>query len=278
MKRFRPAVSRILAGMVGAFILSGTTTICNAEMMQPRRLVDGHTAGVLPKSYYDLECRVYAAGDPDLGSGLMLGMAVGLTDRLTLGVMYGGEGLIGRSRDVRFNPLPGVLIKYRLFEERVITPGLSLGYDHQGYGGIADTSLFDYNGFVYKSPGFFVALSKNYIMLNLIQVGFHGTINYSMEERENVNWPNFSTGMDLGINDELSFVVEYDLALNDRGIKEEKYYALPYMGLLNAGLRWAFSPSFHLEFDLKDLLENKRRGIESQGWSRELKLLYYSHF
>ncbi|MFP4163307.1 MAG: hypothetical protein ACLFQB_01800 [Chitinispirillaceae bacterium] len=277
MKKFSPAVSEKFVKMVGIAVLF-SVSFSLAGMMQPRRLVDGHTAGVLPKSYYDLECRVYAAGDPDLGSGLNLGISVGLTDRLTLGVMYGGEGLIGRSRNVRFNSLPGVLVKYRLFEERVITPGLSLGYDHQGYGGMADTAEFGYEGFVYKSPGFFLALSKNYIMLNLIQIGFHGTVNYSLEERETVCWPNFSAGLDIGINEEMSFVVEYDFALNDKSGKKEMYYALPHRGLLNAGLRWAFSPNFHFEFDFKDLLENKQRRGEAYGWSRELKLLYYSRF
>lgn len=277
MKNLSPAVPERFMRSLGLLIFCAIS-LSWADMMQPRRLVDGHTAGVLPKSYYDLECRVYASGDPALGSGLNLGISVGLTDRLTLGVSYGGEGLIGRSRDVRFNSLPGVLVKYRLFEERVVTPGLSLGYDHQGYGGIADTAEFGYSGFVYKSPGFFLALSKNYIMLNVIQIGFHGTINYSLEERENVHWPNFTTGLDIGINEELAFVLEYDFAFNDRSGREEKYYALPHRGLLNAGLRWAFSPSFHFEFDFKDLMENKQKRDGAYGWSRELKLLYYSHF
>ena len=30
-----------------------------AEMVQPRKLVDAHTAGILGKGQYDFECRVY---------------------------------------------------------------------------------------------------------------------------------------------------------------------------------------------------------------------------
>ncbi|MDR0306755.1 MAG: YjbH domain-containing protein [Chitinispirillales bacterium] len=258
------------------------------ENLQPRRLVDMHTAGVLPRGHYDLECRFYAAGDRDYESGMMTGVSVGLTDRFTVGLSYGGEGIIGRRSDVNWNDQPGVLIKYRLFEERYVTPALAVGYDHQGLGGTAGAYEFGYDGYIFKSPGFFAALSKNYIMLSIVQIGLHGTSNYSLEDRKNVNWPNFMTGFDITINEELAFVMEYDFALNDRTGKKWKYHS---PGFLNAGLRWAFSPNFHLEFDVKDIFENKMRRIGDNmdtgepvpvrvknGWSRELKVLYYSQF
>ncbi|KMQ49964.1 hypothetical protein CHISP_3110 [Chitinispirillum alkaliphilum] len=249
--------------------------LVHAEMIQPRRLVDSHTAGVLPRGYFDFEVRFYSA-NPNYGSGLLLGLSAGLTDRLDIGIMYGGEGLIGRGKHVNFNPYPGAHIKYRLFEEGFLSPALAIGFDNQGYGGQVDADEFHYSGYVYKSPGVFMAVSKNFLMLHLIQLGFHGSLNYSFEERENVRWPNLIFGVDMGLNEELAIVAEYDLALNDKGRRGD--YFKPHRGYLNLGLRWAFTPSFYIEFDAKDILQNKGFDGEKLGWGREMKIVYYSHF
>jgi hypothetical protein len=261
-------------------------------MVQPYQLVDGHTAGVLGKGYYDVDFRIYASGNKDgsgYGTGLITSFRVGVTPRLSLGLAYGGEGLIGYSDNVRWNSLPGIMVKYRIFEEKYVTPAFTVGFDNQGYGGPADRALFGYNGYVFKSPGFFLALSKNYLMFNVVQLGFHGTANYSLEERENVKWPNALAGIDIGINEELAIYAEYDFAFNDISGDEYKkdIYANPLCGYLNIGLRWAFTPNFHIEFDVKDIFEHKmmyrlpsidperRRRV---GWSRELKVLYLANF
>jgi hypothetical protein len=263
-----------------------------ASNAEPYRLVNVHTAGILPKASFDVDFRVYASPD-GYGSGLLTGVHVGLTNRFNIGLAYGGEGVIGYLSRVRWNKLPGVLVKYRLFEERVLTPALSLGFDNQGYGGLAwkdDRGLsgYGYDGYVYKSPGFFVALSKNYMMFGAVQIGFHGTANYSLEEVDEVTWPNAVVGLDIGVNEELMFIAEYDFALNDiTGPRNVRNYGLPHRGFLNLGLRWAFTEHFHIEFDAMDILQNKTRIVllrdgsvsrEPIGWSRELKVAYISSF
>jgi hypothetical protein len=269
----KPAVPVIFA-LIFLF-LTGTII---AEMIQPRKLVDAHTAGILGKGQYDFESRIYPAGDTSLGSGLILGIDVGISNRLTIGLSYGGEGVVGRGPHARANPLPGWLVKYRLIEEKILFPGIALGYDHQGHGGIADTLLFTYKGYIYKSPGFFISASKNFLIFNALQFGMHAMSNYSMEDLDNVTWPNLITGIDIGINEELAFVVEYDFGLNLRD-GDQKYYAQPADGYLNVGLRWAFSPQFYFEFDARDLLENR---IDARnrvlGWNREIKLVFFSEF
>lgn len=250
-------------------------------MIQPRRLVDAPTAGVLGRGYYDFECRIYPGGDLSDGAGVNLGINVGITNRFMIGISYGGEGLVGRGRNARFDRYPGFLVKYRIFEEAFHFPGVALGYDHQGHGGLADTSEFEYKGNIYKSPGFFLALSKNYMLFNQIQFGLHGALTYSMEDFREVKWPNFLTGIDFGVNEELAFVTEYDFGFNikDNDPKSHAVYAKPSEGYLNLGLRWAFSESFYIEFDAKDVLENrKRKDGSTLGWGRELKLVYISHF
>ncbi len=265
-----------MAGLLLAAVIFSFAIGSNADMIQPRRLVNSHTAGVLPKGYYDFETRIYTPLDGMYGTGMMMGLSVGLTDRLDIGIMYGGDGIIGSGKP-RLNRSPGVQVKYRLFEEGFAAPALAFGYDHQGYGGVAAGTDFDYDGYLYKSPGFFISASKNFLMLNKIQIGFHGSANYSLEERLNIHWPNFALGLDMGFNEELSIVLEYDMGLNDRAFDDSKHARI-HKGYLNAGLRWAFTPSFYIELDFKDLLENKGTEGRRWGWSREMKIVYYSHF
>jgi hypothetical protein len=150
---------------------------------------------------------------------------------------------------------------------------VALGYDHQGFGGIESN---DYVGFVYKSQGFFVALSKNYLLFTKIQLGLHGAVNFSLEDLRHVTWPNGFLGLDLGINEELAFVCEYDLGLNAKELRGT--YLNPLKGYLNAGIRWAVTKNFRVEFDAKDILENKVSGGHQLGWSREFKFVYIDQF
>ncbi|MBD3347549.1 MAG: hypothetical protein GF401_21035 [Chitinivibrionales bacterium] len=268
-----------LSQWIAALCCIGFLTLPSSaqEMLQPRRLIDAHTAGVLPKAYFDFETRIFSSGDSTIhGAGLYVGISVGITDRLNIGLGYGGDGLIGRGK-ARANPYPGAHIKYRLIEENYVFPALAVGYDHQGYGGIEYDD--NYNGYVYKSQGFFAALSKNYLLFSKVQLGFHGAINYSLEEIPVVKWPNGFIGMDMGINEELYIAVEYDMALHYKDPGSDTYYH-PLKGYFNAGLRWAFSPSFYIEFDAKDIFEHKVNNTtdEKIGWSRELKLVYVTQF
>lgn len=247
------------------------------EMIQPRRLVDAHTAGILPRASFDFETRIFPSGSNTIrGCGLYLGISVGISNRLNIGISYGGDGLIGRGKP-RGNPYPGGLIKYRIIEESYHIPGISLGYDHQGYGGIEDSS---YLGFVYKSQGFFVALSKNYLLFSKLQFGLHGAVNFSLEDIKQVKWPNCYIGLDIGINEELALAIEYDLGLNQKDLHDETYLN-PLRGILNLGLRWSFDPQLYLEFDTKDILQHKRvsNNVDQRiGWSRELKIVYVTSF
>ncbi len=267
-------------------VVTAVTAVCFqtvfAEgMLQPRRLVDANTAGILPRASFDFDSRIFSSRDPSLGAGIVMGIAVGVTNRLNIGISYGGEGLVGRGKHTKFNPLPGWLVKYRIFEENYFWPGFALGYDHQGFGGLADTSTFDYKGYIYKSPGFFLAISKNYLLLQKIQFGLHATVNYSMEEYKVIKWPNVFAGIDIALNEELAVVFEYDFGANIKDIRPNRHpvYAQPENGFLNAGIRWAFTPGFFIEFDFKDLLENRKyKNGSTLGWSRELRFVYYTQF
>jgi hypothetical protein len=286
-----PIRSLAIAGAFAAFSFASAAQVHADGAVQPYSLVNAHTAGVLPAAHFDVGFRVYASRGW-YGTGLITGAHVGLTKRLNLGLSYGGEGIIGYSSHVRWNHLPGMMLKYRLFEEKFVTPALALGFDNQGYGGLAGEGEYGYDGYIYKSPGFFVALSKSYIMLGAAQIGFHGTFNYSLEGARDVAWPNAVGGIDIGVNDELLFFAEYDFAFNDiTGAGNKKYSWNPFRGFLNLGLRWALTQNFHIEFDALDIFENKTRMVrrptvedpqnyerEAIGWGRELKVVYIAEF
>jgi hypothetical protein len=255
-------------------------------MIQPRRLIEMHTAGALPRAMLDFETRVYPSRHDDVdGAGITFGISVGITDRFMFGGGYGADGLVGHGT-VRGNPWPGLCVKYRLIEENYFMPAIAIGYDWQGWGGIEgyENTDNDYRGYVYKSQGFFVALSKNYLLFKSVNLGFHGDVNFSTEEIQRVRWPNCYIGADLGINEELAIAAEYNLALNEEDPDAESY-CNPLKGFFNAGIRWAIFPSLYIEFNAKDIFRNKLRLKNDPvaddtplGWSRELKLVYVSSF
>src|SRR5574344_443471 len=120
---------QVSGSRLGFCIVAVAALAHSKQMLQQRRLVDAHTAGLLPRASVDFDCRYYPSFDPALGAGLNVGFGVGITDRLMIGIAYGGEGLIGRGRKATFNYFPGLLLKYRLFEESFAGPGVAIGYD-----------------------------------------------------------------------------------------------------------------------------------------------------
>lgn len=246
------------------------------ETVQPQRIIDCHTAEVFPRAYFGIECRTYPNGIASApGAGVTFSVTAGLTQRLNLGFGYGGDGIIGRAAPV-FNPHVGALIKYRILEESYFFPGLAIGYDHQGFGGIDPA----YNGYVYKSQGFFCSASKNYLLFTSLAVGLHAGINYSFEEYPMISWPNGYGGITIGFNESFSVAAEYDLALNQRDPNtSDTSYSNPFDGYLNVCVRWFVIKTLCLEVDVKDVLGNKIDAAGNRlGWGRELKLTYFGKF
>jgi hypothetical protein len=256
--------------------LSGAAVHSQQELLQPLRIIDCQTAGMLTRAHFALECRSYPNGDvTSSGTGVTLSLLVALTDRINVGLGYGGDGIIGRESPT-FNPHIGAMLKVRVIEESYFWPAFAVGYDHQGFGGIDA----EYDGYMYKSAGFFLAVSKNYLAMTVIQIGLHGGVNYSLEECRDIKWPNVYAGVDAGFSEKFSLMAEYDCALNERdadagGDSAHVYYANPLKGFLNFGVRWFISSSFCAEVDAKDILRNKVDAAGNRvGWGRELKLTY----
>jgi hypothetical protein len=223
-----------------------STSICLAQgsagtngKLEPRSLVDVPTAGILPKGTFSLDVDFYQEG------GVLMGVSLGIFDRLSLGVSYGGSKLIGGETPV-MNEIPGMHLKIRALEESFVLPAIALGFDSQG----KDGYLKDRNRYKIKSPGFYAVASKNYTFIGFLSL--HGGINYSLEQSDGDEDINVFVGLEKTLGPVASLVLEYNLASNDSNAKAVG----KGRGYLNAGLHWSIGGGLTLGVSLKDLAKN----------------------
>lgn len=231
----------------------------------PTNLVTIPTAGTLVRGSFSMKLHVQKNG------GLISGLKVGITDRFQFGLTYGASNLIGDD-SLRWYPRPEVNLKYRLIDETTSMPGISLGVNTQGFGSFNNAdSLKRYE---IKAYGLFLSASKNWTT-PLGNMGFHGGMNYNFTETldgdEDIS---LFVGLDLEFNPELSFLLEYNAALNENDMKA-KDIAISRGGYLNAAVRWTFVERLHIELDFNNLLFEKDR---VDYFNRELKIIYIEYF
>jgi len=235
--------SRLLCVIVLLFApvprLCGQGSAGSAGKLEPRALVDFPTAGMIPRGNIALDVDFYGEG------GLDLTCAVGIFDRLSAGLSYGGSGLIGGGSAV-MNPAPGFNIRVRLLEESVYVPALAIGFDSQGHDGY-DRSL---NRYVIKSPGLYAVFSKNYAVLGFLSL--HGGANYSFERSDGNSNMNMFGGIEKTIGPFLSLIFEYNLAANDAGDNTLGHGK----GYVDVALRCSLGGGFTLGVNFKDLADN----------------------
>jgi len=252
MKTFITAIALISAVSVNSY--SQGTAGENAKY-EYRTLIDMPTAGVLEKGYVGATTDV-------LPDGVVIEkLEVGAFDNVSFGISYGGANVIGEGK-IDWYKLPGVNIRFRLFNEALTFPAISFGFDSQGKGLYHD-SLGRYD---IKSPGFYAAASKNFAFLGYLSV--HATAAYSLESKDGDNFIDLYVGAEKTLGNSVSLIAEYNFAFNDN---ETKYFGSD-AGYLNAGIKWSIGAGFTLEFDLRDLLSNKR--LTPSAADRALKIEY----
>ncbi|QQS37490.1 MAG: hypothetical protein IPM56_05915 [Ignavibacteriales bacterium] len=206
-----------------------------------RSLVDMPTAGILEKGFVGITTDV-------LPEGVVVSkMEVGVFTNISFGISYGGANIIGAGSP-RWYKLPGVNLRVRVLNESTTIPAITLGFDSQGKG----EYFSDDNRYAIKSPGFFGAVSKNFDLLGYMSI--HGTVNYSLENKDGDNYLNFFAGIEKTLGPVFSLVADYNFSLNDNS---NIYYGKGN-GYLNIGVRWSVGEGFTLGFDLRDLLDNKK--------------------
>ncbi len=211
----------------------------SAGKLEPRVLVDFPSAGMIPRGDIALDVDFYREG------GLDLACAVGIFDRLSAGLSYGGAGLIGAGAPV-MNATPGFNVKVRILEESVYVPALALGFDSQGHDGY-HRGLGRYT---IKSPGLYAVFSKNYAVLGFFSI--HGGTNYSFERSDGNRNINLFGGIEKTIGPFLSAILEYNVAANDAGNNTLG----GGKGYLNMSLRCSLGGGLTLGINFKDLADN----------------------
>ncbi len=241
-----------------AFLLLFVGVPAFSQTMQPTLLIDTPTAGTLDRGSYTVGLRLYPGG------GVLGSISVGLSGRATFGISFGGENIIGEG-DIHWNPTPGIHVRYRVIDENMVLPAITVGFNSQGYG----PYLKPLKRYTVKSRGFFVVASKNYAFLG--DLSFHGGANYSLEKEDGDSDLNFFAGVLKSLNPDLWLVAEYDFAINDN----EDNSLGSGKGYLNAALRWIFAKQLYVQFSLKNILENKKNIPYA---NREIKIVYQEHF
>ena len=227
--------------------------------LQPRWLVDGPTAGLLPRGSFSLDFRFYE------GNGILAQMEVGVFNRANVGFSFGGQHIVG-NQAVRWNRRVEFAGKIRVIEEGFSAPALAVGYQSQGYGAY-DKELERYTT---KSKGFYAVLSKNFGS-SAGDTGFHGGINRSLEGGDDDGDISGFVGIDQQFGKSFTLLAEYDFALNDN----EGNSLGSGRGLLNAGARWAVSSQLALELNIRNIFRN---GHRNPNPDREIRLLYFEKF
>ena len=225
-----------------------------ADRAELTSLIDSPTAGLVNKGHYAVNIRLFVDG------GSVGRLHVGVLKRLSVGVSFGGEQLIGTGA-VDWYPRAGLAARCRIIEEGYTWPALVLGFDTQGVG------PYKSQRYQVKSKGIYLALSKNYTSM-LGELGVHAGVNMSREDIDDGDWSAW-----LGIDKSLRFMAlfaEYDLGRNnglqDRGMVE---------GYLNIGGAWTVAPPLRVAYYLKNALKSDHFGSQS---IRELSVTYRRKF
>lgn len=207
--------------------------------LEPRFVVDIPTAGMIDKGSFVVDADFYQGG------GVLFGFSMGIFDRFSAGLSYGGSRLIGGDSPV-MNPIPGFNVKLRVLEESTLFPALALGFDTQG----RDGYISSLDRYVIKSPGLYAVVSKNYAFLGYLS--FHGGTNYTLERADGDRDINFFAGAEKTIGPFASILLEYNLGLNDDGGNAVGRGR----GYLNAALRISAGGGLTIGIHLKDLTKN----------------------
>jgi hypothetical protein len=210
--------------------------------VEPTMLIDKPTAGLLKRGSYSVSSNFFQSG------GVLVGISVGIFEPFTFGISYGGTDIIGPNK-IDMNPMPGMNAKLRLLSESSVMPALAIGFDSQGKEPYNNADTL--KRYTVKSPGVYIAASKNYEFLG--NLSLHGGFNRSMETNDGDKDLNMYLGAEKSIGKDISIMLEFDFAANDNN-----NYALGKgNGYLNFGFRWTCAKGLVVGFNLKNITKNQ---------------------
>jgi len=207
--------------------------------------IDQPTPVSLAHGEYYASTRLWGSG------GVMARFGVGLFNRLTLGMSYGGDQVIGSDEPRFFDRYrPELQARLLILEEMGYVPSLLLGFDSQGYDNCVDKEYIVREKGGYLCLGKTIDASRTYCQLG---------INY---------WQ--GTDAFVAVNQllpgALEAMLEYDPAFNDTADNNR--------GFLNFGLAWTFNEQLRVVVALRDILGKR----EETRLNRILELSFTEHF
>lgn len=166
--------------------------------------------------------------------GALFRFGIGLFDRLTLGVSFGGDSLIG-SHEPALYSRPEFFARGAVLTEQGYFPDLAVGFESQGYDHQEgdEYEVFPKGGYV--CLGKTIEPTRTYVEL--------GTSYW-----RKVN--GFAV-LNQALPGSFELILEYDLGLNDE--RDE----LKRRGYLNAGLGWTFNEQLRFSIGVRDILGNR---------------------
>ncbi|MCK5520380.1 MAG: hypothetical protein KAI81_04645 [Candidatus Marinimicrobia bacterium] len=229
----------------------------------PTILINTPTVATLDRGAYITDARFTTNG------GVLSGFQVGFTDRILIGLSYGGSQIIG-NKEIHWNPDPGVMLKYHMVDETRVLPGMAAGFSTQGYG------EFRTGHYEISPQGFYLVASKNWMFIG--NTSLHAGVNYSLDQPGDTKIPSIFFGAAFELNPQFSLMLEYDAALNYENAADSLDFRISDgYGFLNAGIRVGITEHMFVELDFNNLIWNdKNENIES--FNRELKIIFFDNF
>jgi hypothetical protein len=168
--------------------------------------------------------------------GIMMRFGLGLFDRLTLGMSYGGNSVLGEEKPRLFDRYrPDFQARIAILQELGYAPNLVLGFESQGYDGC---SLQVYQ---VREKGGYLCAGKT---IDAIRTHCQLGVNY---------WGGFDGFLALNalLPGSVELILEYDPAFNDHDD------VLRHHGFLNFGVGWTLAEKVRMVLALRDILANR---------------------
>lgn len=201
----------------------------------------------LAHAEYDISGRLWGSG------GIMMRVALGLFDRITLGMSYGGDSILGAGKPKLYDRYrPDVQARVAILREQGYAPNMVLGFDSQGYDDC------DSQKYQVREKGGYLCFGKT---VDVISTHCQLGVNY---------WGGFDGFVALNtlLPGSAELILEYDPAFNDHDV------TLQHRGFLNFGIGWTLAEKVRMVVGLRDILGN----LPSNRLNRVLEISLNNHF
>ncbi len=169
-------------------------------------------------------------------SGVLMRFGIGLFDRVTLGMSYGGNYIIGSSSPQFYGRhRPDFQARLAILREQGYAPNVVLGFESQGYDGYFSAS----DDYEVKEKGGYLCVGKT---LDAARTHCQVGVSY---------WDGLDGFVALNalLPGNVELIAEYDLASNDKTDADR--------GFLNFGIGWTFADRVRMVVGLRDVLGNR---------------------